>query len=57
MSKKIGGFTEGHLLKRAKEVVEEKTKDSEVLEPAAEQRIPKFDKQGKVYHVFDCVLY
>ena len=43
---KIGEFSEGHLLKRAAEVVEEKTKGSEVLDPAAENRIPKFDKSG-----------
>ena len=48
---KIGEFSEGHLLKRAAEVVEEKTKGSEVLDPAAENRIPKFDKSG-MYPLF-----
>ena len=48
---KIGEFSEGHLLKRAAEVVGEKTKGSEVLDPAAENRIPKFDKSG-MFHSF-----
>lgn len=43
---KIGEYTEGHLLKRAAEVVGEKTKGSEILDRAAENRIPKFDKSG-----------
>jgi hypothetical protein len=43
---KIGEFTEGHLLKRAKEIVEEKTKGSDILDVHAEGRIPKFHKEG-----------
>ena len=46
MTNKIGEFTEGHLLKRAKEVVEVKTKGSSILDEQAEARIPKFDKSG-----------
>ena len=48
LSKKIGDYTEGHLLKRAKEIVEDKTRDSDVLDTAAEARIPKFEKSGKL---------
>jgi hypothetical protein len=43
---KIGEFTEGHLLKRAKEIVEEKTKDSNVLDRAVEDRMPKIHQKG-----------
>jgi hypothetical protein len=49
--KKIGDFTEAHLLKRAKEVVEEKTKDSAILDVHAEDRIPKFDEKGRLPHL------
>lgn len=44
----IGEFSEGELLKHAKEVVEDKTKDSAVLDVHAEERIPKFKKEGKL---------
>jgi hypothetical protein len=49
--KKIGEFTEGHLLKRAKEVVQEKTNGSTVLDVHAEERIPKFTKAGRLPQV------
>ena len=49
--KMIGEFSEGHLLKRAKEVVEDKTKDSAVLDVHAEERIPKFKKKGRLPQV------
>ena len=45
---KIGEFSQGHLLKRAKEVVKDKTIDSAVLDVHAEDRIPKFKKEGKL---------
>jgi len=41
--KKIGEFTEGHLLNVAKGLVEKKTKDSQILDAEFEARIPKFD--------------
>ena len=46
-SKKIGDYTEEHLLKRAAEVVQEKTGDSKVLDRSSEDRIPKFHLSGK----------
>ena len=46
-NKKIGGFSEGHLVKVACENVEKKTKDTVVLDTEAEERIPKFDSAGK----------
>eukprot|EP00543_Licmophora_paradoxa_P018116 CAMPEP_0202477130 /NCGR_PEP_ID=MMETSP1360-20130828/93784_1 /ASSEMBLY_ACC=CAM_ASM_000848 /TAXON_ID=515479 /ORGANISM="Licmophora paradoxa, Strain CCMP2313" /LENGTH=320 /DNA_ID=CAMNT_0049104365 /DNA_START=36 /DNA_END=995 /DNA_ORIENTATION=+ len=39
---KIGGFSEDHLLKRCKELVEEKSTGSVVFDEEAEGRIPKF---------------
>jgi hypothetical protein len=40
--KLIGGYTEEHLMKVAKDAVEKKTKNSVVLDRAAEDRIPRF---------------
>jgi hypothetical protein len=51
LDKKIGEFTVGHLLKRAKEVVEDKTKGSVFLDVHAEERIPKFKKEGRLPQV------
>lgn len=42
MSAKIGSYSESHLLKVAKDKVEEKTKNSVLLDAGAEARIPKF---------------
>jgi hypothetical protein len=50
-TKKIGEFSEGHLLKRAAEIVAEKTHGSKVLDAAAEARIPKFDNSGTFFGV------
>lgn len=47
MSKKIGGYTEEHLLNVAKDVVQKKTKGSKLLDSEAEARIPKFNSKGK----------
>jgi hypothetical protein len=42
----IGNHSEEHLLKTAKTVLEKKTKDSVVLDPDAELKIPKFELDG-----------
>jgi len=47
----IGRYTEDALLKRAKEVVEEKGKGSEVFDEEAEKDIPRFKKTG------ECISY
>lgn len=47
MSAKIGSYSESHLLKVAKDKVEEKTKNSVLLDAGAEARIPKFLMKGK----------
>lgn len=44
---KIGGYTESHLVKVAKEAVDKKTKGTVVLDKEAEDRIPKFDNDGR----------
>lgn len=49
MSKKIGGFTEDHLVGVARDAVKKKTKNTVVLDTEAEERIPKFDSAGKHY--------
>lgn len=46
LKKKIGIYTEEHLLSVAKGVVEKKTADSKILDAAAEGRIPKFNTKG-----------
>lgn len=40
----VGRFTEGALLKRAKEVVEQKSKASTIFDEEAEQAVPQFKK-------------
>jgi hypothetical protein len=47
-NKKIGEYSEEHLLNVAKGVVEKKTKGSAVLDVHAEERIPKFAKKGRL---------
>ena len=46
MSKKIGGYTESHLVNVAREAVAKKTKNTVVLDQEAEDRIPKFANEG-----------
>lgn len=41
----IGRFTEGHLLKRAKEVVAKKSEASEVFDEEAERLLPRFENK------------
>lgn len=43
----VGEYSEDHLIRTAREIVEKKTKDSVVLDPEAELKIPKFDLEGK----------
>ena len=45
----IGEYSEGHLLKTAKNAVQKKTLNSAILDPEAEERIPKFDEKGENY--------
>lgn len=45
-TRKIGGYTEAHLVNVAKEAVTKKTAGTVVLDPEAENRIPKFDNAG-----------
>lgn len=42
----IGRFTEAALLKRAKEVVDEKSKASDIFDEEAEKSLPRFKKSG-----------
>lgn len=42
----IGEYSEGHLLKTAKNAVAKKIRNSTILDPEAEERIPKFDEKG-----------
>jgi len=44
-TEKIDGYSIGHLLKTAEQVVKKKTAHSVILDTAAEERIPKFDNQ------------
>ena len=44
---KIGEYSEGHLLKRAKEIVQGKTENTQILDKTAEARIPVFENSGK----------
>lgn len=46
-TEKIDGYSIGHLLKTAEQVVKKKTAHSVILDTAAEERIPKFDNQGR----------
>lgn len=52
MVKMIGDFSEGHLLKTAKEAVEKKTKNTIVLDRDAEDRIPKFGEEGERMDIY-----
>jgi len=42
---KIGQYSEGHLLKRSKAIVEEKAAQTKIFDPAAEERVPRFDQK------------
>ena len=57
MSKKIGKFTESHLLSVAEGVVKDKTSGSALLDTDAEERIPKFKLCGMYYIDDACVSY
>lgn len=48
-AKLIEGFTEKHLLKVASDAVAKKTKNSDILDVAAEERIPKFAASGQSF--------
>ena len=52
---KIGGFSEGHLLKRAQEIVIQKAEGSEMFDSESEDRIPKFEQSGTYFRV--CVAF
>ena len=43
----IGEYSEGHLLKLAKKLTEEKTAKTKIFDREAEARVPTFDKSGK----------
>ena len=43
----IGEYTVDYLVQRAKEIVTERTKDWEIINQAAEDRIPKFTREGE----------
>ena len=47
----IGRYTEKALLKRAKEVVEEKSKGSTIFDEEAENALPRFYSKG------ECISY
>ena len=49
--KMIGRYTEEALLNRAKEVVEEKGKGSEIFDEDEEKNMPRFKKTG------ECISY
>ena len=42
----VGQFTEKALLKRAKEVVTEKSKTSDIFDDEAERLLPRFKRSG-----------
>lgn len=48
-SRLVGRFTEATLLKKAKEVVAEKSKASTMFDEEAEKAMPRFKKSGKFY--------
>ena len=56
MSKKIGKFTESHLLSVAEGVVKDKTSGSTLLDTDAEERIPKFKLCGKYYMMMHALV-
>ena len=43
----VGRYTEQALLKRAKEVVEEKSKGSNIFDEEAEKALPRFYSKGE----------
>ena len=43
----IGEYPVDYLVERAKEIVMERTKDWEIINQAAEDRIPKFTREGE----------
>ncbi len=45
----VGRFTERTLLKRAKEVVAEKSKASDIFDEEAEKALPRFKKSGELH--------
>lgn len=45
-TKKIGSYTEAHLVSVAEDAVGKKTKNTVVLDKEAEDRIPKFSEGG-----------
>ena len=47
----VGRFTEASLLKRAKEVVAEKSQASEIFDEEAEKSLPRFKKSGGYYEL------
>jgi hypothetical protein len=49
----IGRYTEQALLKRAKEVVEEKGKGSDIFDEAAENAMPRFKTKGELCRIFN----
>lgn len=44
---RIGEYSEGHLIKTAKKLVQEKTANAHIFDKSAEERIPLFQKSGK----------
>jgi hypothetical protein len=52
----IGRYTEEALLKRAKEVVEEKAQGSEIFDEEAEKDMPRFKKTGECNLCSQCHL-
>jgi hypothetical protein len=43
----VGRFTESVLLKKAKDIVEAKKRDSDIFDEEAEKAIPLFQKSGE----------
>jgi hypothetical protein len=46
----VGKFTERALMKRAEEVVTEKSKSSEIFDAEAEKMLPRFNRSGE-FHI------
>ena len=53
----VGRFTEATLLKKAKEVVAEKSKASTMFDDEAEKAMPRFKKSGKKLCVDICAHF
>lgn len=45
--KMIGGYDEEYLIERAKEIVAGRTKEWEITSLNAEERFPRFERDGK----------